>query len=373
MSPRRRTPRHALVLAGGGVMGGLYEVGALLAFDEVFETTSVCDFDLYVGTSAGAFVAALLASHVSPARIRDALITDRSTLPHLSASQFLSIPWREHLGTIPRLLGALPRVGIDLCQHWGEALALDTLANLGRLLPHGVFSLDGIEQYVRHVLSRSGRSNDFRRLHRRLLIPATVLDSGAIHVFGASANDPTPISTAVAASAAIPLVYQPVRIAGVDYIDAAVTKTAHAGLAVDQGAGLVLVINPLRPVVLDPTGETRMRDGGPFAIAGQALRVALQRRLHEGLRRHAFQHPDTDLLLFEPYERDLHLFDYHLMTYALWNEVIRRGYLTTIKVLLGDYERYAAVFARHGIGLVGRSQVERRARRWGQASGRVAA
>jgi NTE family protein len=362
MPPRRRSPRHALVLAGGGVVGGLYEVGALLALDEVFEGHSVCDFDLYVGSSAGAFVSALLANHVSPARIRDALMNDRSTLPHLSASQFLSIPWRDHVAAIPRIASALPRVAIDLWQHWGEALPLDTIANLARLLPQGFFSLDGIEHYVRHVLSRSGRSNDFRRLRRRLLIPSTILDSG----------ETTPISMAVAASAAIPLVYEPVRIAGVDYIDAAVTKTAHAGLAVDQGAGLVLVVNPLRPVVLDPTGETRIRDGGPFAVAGQALRVALQRRLHEGLRRHAFQHQETDILLFEPYERDLHLFDYHLMTYALWHEVIRRGYRTTIKVLLGDYERYAAVFARHGIGLVGRSLVERRARRWGQSARRAA-
>ena len=299
MTSRRRAPRHALVLAGGGVVGGLYEVGALLALDEIFDGHSVCDFDLYVGSSAGAFVAALLANHVAPARIRDALMTDRSTLPRLSASQFLSIPWREHLGTIPRLVGALPRVALDLWQHWGEALPLDTIANLAQLLPHGIFTLEGIEQYVRHVLSRSGRSNDFPRLRRRLLIPSTILDSGAIHVFGAAAEETTPISMAVAASAAIPLVYQPVRIAGVDYIDAAVTKTAHAGLAVDQGAGLVLVVNPLRPLVLDPTGESRVRDGGPFAVAGQALRVALQRRLHEGLRRHAFQHPDTDLLLFE--------------------------------------------------------------------------
>lgn len=355
------------------MVGGLYEVGALLALDEVFDTASVCDFDLYVGTSAGAFVAALLANHVSPARIRESLMADRSTLPLLSASQFLSIPWQDHLATIPRLARELPQVAWDLWRHWGDALLLDTFANLARVLPHGIFSLDGMERYVRHVLSRSGRSNDFQRLRRELLIPATVLDSGAIHVFGSPAGDATPISMAVAASAAIPIVYQPVRIGGVDYIDAAVTKTAHAGLAVDRGASLVVVVNPLRPVVLDPTGEQRVRDGGPFAVAGQALRVALQRRLHEGLRRHAFQHQDTDLLLFEPYERDLHLFDYHLMTYAAWDEVIRRGYRTTIKVLLGDYERYAAVFARHGIGLTARALVERRARRWGAAARRAAA
>src|SRR5262245_22567594 len=114
MSSRRRPPRHALVLAGGGVVGGLYEVGTLVALDEAFENTSVCDFDLYVGTSAGAFVSALLANNVSPARIRDAVMTDRSTLPRLSASQFLSIPWRDHLGALGGLAAALPRMAFEL-------------------------------------------------------------------------------------------------------------------------------------------------------------------------------------------------------------------------------------------------------------------
>src|SRR6185369_5256667 len=91
--------RRALVLAGGGITGGLYEIGALMALDALFVNTSVREFDLYVGTSAGAFVAALVANNVSPARIRDTLEHDRRTLPHLTVSQFLSVPWRTHLAT----------------------------------------------------------------------------------------------------------------------------------------------------------------------------------------------------------------------------------------------------------------------------------
>ena len=66
----KRPPRHALVLAGGGMVGGLYEVGALLALDALFDGFTACDFDLYVGSSAGAFVAALLANRVTPERLR---------------------------------------------------------------------------------------------------------------------------------------------------------------------------------------------------------------------------------------------------------------------------------------------------------------
>jgi predicted acylesterase/phospholipase RssA len=166
---RDQKPRRALVLAGGGVVGGLYEVGALIALDTVLEGFTACDFDLYVGSSAGALVAALLANDVRPECLRETIERDRSTLPRLAGSRFVSLPWRRYVETAPRLAAALPRVAI-----------------------------------------------------------------------GATAKERTPISTAVAASAAVPVIFEPVRVDGVDYVDAAISKTAHAGLAIDRGATLVV-------------------------------------------------------------------------------------------------------------------------------------
>lgn len=365
-------PRRALVLAGGGITGGLYEVGALLALDTLFDRFTACDFDVYVGTSAGAFVASLLANGVTPERLRETIETDRSTLPRLSGSQFLSIPWRSYGQGLLRAGLELPRVAHHLWSHWGDHLFLDSLGSLMRLLPQGLFSLDGIEGYVRTVLTRGGRTDEFHRLTHRLLIAATALDTGSVHVFGRP-NDPTPISRAVAASAAVPVLFEPVRIGEVDYIDAAVSKTAHASLAIAEGARLVVLVNPIRPVVLEPHAESRLRDAGPLAIAGQALRIMLQRRLHDSVDRHRREQPDADLVLLEPYERDLALFDVPLMTYTLRQEVIRRGYRTTVKTILADYPRYVALFARHGITLAPHARIERRARRWSSASRRAAA
>src|SRR5436189_3434243 len=124
-SGRKRPTRRALVLAGGGIVGGLYEVGALLALDSMCEGFSTCDFDLYVGSSAGAFVAALLANRVSAERLRVALESDQRTLPRLSVSRFMTLPWRSYLGTAPRLAAALPRMAGDLSVHWQAALVLD--------------------------------------------------------------------------------------------------------------------------------------------------------------------------------------------------------------------------------------------------------
>ena len=54
------------MLAGGGVIGGMYEVGALAALDEALPGFRANDFDLYVGSSAGSVVAALMANGVRP-------------------------------------------------------------------------------------------------------------------------------------------------------------------------------------------------------------------------------------------------------------------------------------------------------------------
>src|SRR4051794_41384099 len=63
---RRRRSKTALVLGGGGFTGGVYEIGALRALDLLAVNRTVNQFDIYVGTSAGAFVASLTANGVTP-------------------------------------------------------------------------------------------------------------------------------------------------------------------------------------------------------------------------------------------------------------------------------------------------------------------
>src|SRR2546422_10045609 len=70
---QRGSSRRALCLCGGGVLGGMYEVGALKALDEVLPGFRANDFDIYVGTSAGSVVAALLANGVRPADVYRAI------------------------------------------------------------------------------------------------------------------------------------------------------------------------------------------------------------------------------------------------------------------------------------------------------------
>src|SRR5215510_2255049 len=61
---QRSGARLALALGGGGVVGGMYEVGALAALEERLNGEGR-PFDVYVGCSAGSVVASLLANGVS--------------------------------------------------------------------------------------------------------------------------------------------------------------------------------------------------------------------------------------------------------------------------------------------------------------------
>ena len=66
--PQKRS-KVALVLAGGGITGAVYEVGALRAINDALRGLTVNDFDIYVGTSAGALICALIANQLTPEEI----------------------------------------------------------------------------------------------------------------------------------------------------------------------------------------------------------------------------------------------------------------------------------------------------------------
>src|SRR5574341_35486 len=63
---------RALILCGGGVTGALYEMGVLRALEERFGPPHDL-FDLFIGISAGATVAAFVSQGLSPSRLAHAL------------------------------------------------------------------------------------------------------------------------------------------------------------------------------------------------------------------------------------------------------------------------------------------------------------
>src|SRR5579875_1519154 len=76
---RRRRSKTARVLGGGGFTGAVYEIGALRALDLLSVNRTVNQFDVYVGTSAGAFVAAAVANGISPEEMMRVLVNQVPT------------------------------------------------------------------------------------------------------------------------------------------------------------------------------------------------------------------------------------------------------------------------------------------------------
>src|SRR4051794_36125324 len=103
--PRGKRSKTALVLGGGGFTGGVYEIGALRALDLLTVNRTVNDFDVYVGTSAGAFVASMTSNGVTPEEMMRVVDRQRPTpFPDLDLGNFL----RPNIGGFARSTIALP-------------------------------------------------------------------------------------------------------------------------------------------------------------------------------------------------------------------------------------------------------------------------
>jgi NTE family protein len=360
--PRRRRPsKTALVLGGGGFTGGVYEIGALRALDLLAVNSNVNDFDIYVGTSAGAFIAALCANGVTP-----------EEMMRVAASEEPQ-PFRDiDLADLLRLnLSELARRGIQLPLHVAGLLRrviahprqtslLDLLSGLAQALPSGLYTGSGIESYLHRVLGEPGRTDDFRELRggRELYIAATDLDTCERVVFGADGFDHVPISTAVRASGALPMVYAPVSIDGRELVDGGIVSTTNLDIAVEAGAKLVVVINPVVPFVNDFSTDVRtlrghrprrVSDMGFPQIGYQAFKLLAHQRLREVAKSWEDRYPGVDIVLIEPAATDELMFQTSIMNFASRIAIARHGFQSVARRLADEYERFSLTAERHGI------------------------
>jgi predicted acylesterase/phospholipase RssA len=174
-------------LAGGGPLGGIYEVGALIALSDSLAGIDLNDIDVYAGVSSGGFVAAALANGISPTQMYRLFIDDGADAS-LSPALFL----RPALGEFARRGLSLPRlfVGAALARirkadrrNVVESIAALS-ADLSRAIPTGLFDQRALDRFLTRLFSAPARSNDFGKLGHRLFVIATNLDTGASTTFG---------------------------------------------------------------------------------------------------------------------------------------------------------------------------------------------
>lgn len=336
--------------AGGGVTGAVYEIGCLRALEEILDR-SLTDLDLYVGVSGGAFVSALLANGTTPREMYDAVVAPAKggiadptgALFRLDAGEF----WRRSRRA-PRVLAT---AALSLFSGEGRNWS-DVAWALFELLPAGLLDNSGLEEYLARTFAARGRPNDFASLPKPLHVIAVDLDSGEAVDFGPGGDTSVTVSKAVQASTALPGLYRPVRIAGRDYVDGAVKKTAHINLAIANGADLVICVNPIVP--LDNRGgalSPHLSTKGVTHVLDQVLRIALHGRMQYGLERYRTEHPEVDILLLEPTRDDLRMFSYNIMRYSARRVVAAHAYRSTLQAFTARETEYRALLARHGLRL----------------------
>jgi len=400
LSIKKRNAKAALIITGGAITGGAYEVGGLKAFNDLLVNRDVTDFDIYIGLSAGAFLAAPLACGLTPEELLRSLDGKSDVLTQLSIFDLYRLNWQEMflkpLGYLYDLITAAPRIALDFLM---SAISADTnlagaiwdfirrpgyrsldrlmqmiasmvmvsssLPSLLETIPSGIFDNSRIERYYRMNFRRNGWKNTFVDIYNRrkkaLYISAINLDLGERVVFGYDENGSLLVSEAIQASTALPIFYKPARIRGVDYVDGGVYGCSGLDIAVKHGASLIVWYNPFSPIrnevvvryikELDEyvTDKRLLAERGLLIVLNQVFRTLLHTRLHAEIK-HYEENIDFmgDIILIEPKPWDYGFF--RMNPLAFWERVkaAEYGFASVKDDIERDYSIIKKVLSSYG-------------------------
>jgi NTE family protein len=212
----------AIVLGGGGALGWIYNAGVLSAIREF--GVDLDAIPLMVGTSAGSAVAASARAGTDP----DEIIEAMSRGPSAEQRERIQAEVREVRKSLKPMSPSLIRQSLRARAH--------PLMALAGLVPRGWFPTAFVHRFP--------GIPDLADWPDGLWIPAVRATDGKVVVFGRDRSD-IHVADAVAASSAVPGMFQPKHIDGEDYIDGGVVSPTHAHLADHGVAEAVIISSPM--------------------------------------------------------------------------------------------------------------------------------
>lgn len=267
--------RVGLVLGGGGITGAAYEMAALIGI-ELATGWDPTHADVVIGTSAGSFVGAV---------VRSGKLSVESMVRQQDSAQDVANRIRAHM---------FQRASLGGVTRWLRHGLVPGLARPGvRLIlgTPGRFTPIGIAEWLDTQIGDDSRGWP----EMPTLITSYQLEAQSRVVFGSVEAPPVPIRDAVAASSAVPMVFDPHVIDGKHYVDGGVVSGTHADLVLGADEPLDLV------VIIAPLASDIPRRGAPFyeSMFDRVGRVALEEEI--ALIREKW--PDTDIITLKPNPR----------------------------------------------------------------------
>ncbi|PWU14232.1 MAG: hypothetical protein C5B49_13480 [Bdellovibrio sp.] len=395
----RNKKKVALVLSGGGIKAAAFHIGVCLALrekgfrfaggsrdevkkkypenpDEDFRTIR-----LYVGSSAGAFISAILSAGYSLEALIDAFEVgsgqgssqrDQDSLGRLRPIGYRDVFHMNSRGILKSIPLAILRKSI--LSGGLEALLKD------RFKINGLFTTKGIEKYLReYALSH----NEFSQLGVELFIVGTQLNHTRKAIFGNFKEKfktrhtkyvpYASISDAVAASTSLPPVFAPYGIdnkAGKEifFFDGEIRDTLSTHVAADNGADLVIASYSVHPYHYNPEYGS-LHDFGIPVILNQALYQVIQQKIDrhisylndiraiynatdgyfrqaglgdehrekilEIIRQRVNYRPNVDYIYVHPRPHDFEMFfaDHFSLNSAILDRIVRIGFRAGIHAL----------------------------------------
>jgi NTE family protein len=326
----------ALFLPGGGAAGAMYQIAALAALEDAVAGLNANEFDLFMGASSGASVAAALAGGREVRRIYRALLDPADVYFPLERKHILKMDLGEWGRAATTVVSALRKGMASALSRSPAQSPLALWEELDRLydsLPAGIFSLDRYERFFADRLARRGVPNSFSALPKALRIIAHDLDLGREVLFGDPGYDHVPLTRACTASMALPPFFSPVCVGNRYFIDAGAAQVRVLEAAARAQARALVIVNPMVPVSTNavPTGHGErpsLRDKGAMWVANQAHRVSMHALLTETIER-LRRETRMQVILIEPDPTDTLLFMYNPASFAARRAILEQAYRTT--------------------------------------------
>ena len=342
---RMSQQKKSLCISGGGLEGYIYSIGVTNALDDAMDSSACNEFDIFCGVSSGAILASFLAAGTHSHDVLKQLYKKHGKLDPLSLHVIFDLAGGE---IISRIVGVLRMLStLDP----GEVVV-----RLQRLVPVGFFRGERLKAFLERQLSRLGIPDNIAALKKELYISATDQDTGEHVVFGEEPWREIKISQAIRASTALPPFYLPERVNGHWFSDGQLTSSSDFNTAIRKGAGLILMIDPMVAYTSNSPGAV-MRHGGYFT-AVQAIKSLVQTRFSSMLKHSMDVNPDVDFVVFRPTDDVMEAMAGNPMRYRIRTELAEMGYRGTVQQILSQYDSLVHKFAKHGIRLKSKQEIE---------------